>query len=40
VAAGSTITKDVPGEALAVARGKQSHIEGWSRKHRPPEKLK
>jgi bifunctional UDP-N-acetylglucosamine pyrophosphorylase/glucosamine-1-phosphate N-acetyltransferase len=40
VAAGSTITKDVPGEALAVARGKQSHVEGWSRKHRPPEKLK
>jgi bifunctional UDP-N-acetylglucosamine pyrophosphorylase/glucosamine-1-phosphate N-acetyltransferase len=40
VAAGSTITKDVPGEALAVARGKQSHVPGWSRKHRPPEKLK
>ena len=40
VAAGSTITKDVPGEALAVARSKQSHVEGWSRKHRPPEKLK
>ena len=40
VAAGSTITKDVPGEALAVARGKQRHVEGWSRKNRPPEKLK
>ena len=39
VAAGSTITKDVPGEALAVARAKQSHVEGWSRKNRPPEKL-
>jgi bifunctional UDP-N-acetylglucosamine pyrophosphorylase/glucosamine-1-phosphate N-acetyltransferase len=40
VAAGSTITKDVPGEALAVARGKQRHVAGWSRKNRPPEKLK
>lgn len=31
VGAGSTITKDVPAGALAVARGKQAHIEGWKR---------
>lgn len=29
VAAGSTINKAVPGEALAVARAKQRNIEGW-----------
>jgi tetrahydrodipicolinate N-succinyltransferase len=29
VAAGSTITKDVPSDALAVARNKQRNIEGW-----------
>ena len=29
VAAGSTITKDVPTDALAVAREKQRNIEGW-----------
>lgn len=29
VAAGSTITKDVPSEALSVARTKQKNIEGW-----------
>jgi len=29
VAAGSTITKDVPEDALAVARTKQRNIEGW-----------
>ena len=31
VGAGSTITKDVPAGTLAVARGKQVHIEGWKR---------
>ncbi|MFN5010172.1 MAG: bifunctional UDP-N-acetylglucosamine diphosphorylase/glucosamine-1-phosphate N-acetyltransferase GlmU [Gammaproteobacteria bacterium] len=31
VGAGSTITKDVPAGTLAVARGKQAHIEGWKR---------
>jgi bifunctional UDP-N-acetylglucosamine pyrophosphorylase/glucosamine-1-phosphate N-acetyltransferase len=31
VGAGSTITKDVPPGTLAVARGKQAHIEGWKR---------
>jgi len=29
VAAGSTITKDVPSDALAIARDKQRNIEGW-----------
>ena len=29
VAAGSSITKDVPEEALGIARGRQSNIEGW-----------
>ena len=29
VAAGSTITKDVPEDALAVARTKQRNVEGW-----------
>ena len=29
IAAGSTITKDVPEDALAVARDKQRNIEGW-----------
>jgi bifunctional UDP-N-acetylglucosamine pyrophosphorylase/glucosamine-1-phosphate N-acetyltransferase len=29
VAAGSTVTRDVPGEALAVARGKQRNIDNW-----------
>lgn len=29
VAAGSTITKDVPAEALGVARARQNNLEGW-----------
>jgi len=29
VAAGSTITKDVPSDALAVARDRQRNVEGW-----------
>jgi bifunctional UDP-N-acetylglucosamine pyrophosphorylase/glucosamine-1-phosphate N-acetyltransferase len=29
--AGSTISKDVPANNLAVARGIQRHIEGWQR---------
>ena len=32
IAAGSTITKDVPAEVLAVARAKQTVIEGWVKK--------
>ena len=31
VGAGSTITKDVPDEALAVARGKQANKEDWAK---------
>jgi len=29
VAAGSTVTKDVPGDALAVARQRQRNLDGW-----------
>jgi bifunctional UDP-N-acetylglucosamine pyrophosphorylase / glucosamine-1-phosphate N-acetyltransferase len=32
VAAGSTITKDVPPSALGVARAKQSNLEGWAQR--------
>lgn len=31
VAAGSTITKDIPANELAVARGKQRNVQGWNR---------
>ena len=34
VAAGSTITKDVPREALAVARERQRNVEGWVTRRR------
>ncbi|MFI0463331.1 bifunctional UDP-N-acetylglucosamine diphosphorylase/glucosamine-1-phosphate N-acetyltransferase GlmU [Saccharopolyspora sp. 5N102] len=34
-AAGSVITQDVPPGAMAVARGKQSNIEGWVARRRP-----
>jgi bifunctional UDP-N-acetylglucosamine pyrophosphorylase/glucosamine-1-phosphate N-acetyltransferase len=34
VAAGTTVTQDVPGEALAVARERQRNVEGW-RTRRP-----
>jgi bifunctional UDP-N-acetylglucosamine pyrophosphorylase/glucosamine-1-phosphate N-acetyltransferase len=34
VAAGSTVTKDVPPLALAVAREKQRNIEGWVQRRR------
>ena len=41
IAAGSTITQDVPEGALAVARErKQQMVEGWSRRRRPEEKLR
>jgi bifunctional UDP-N-acetylglucosamine pyrophosphorylase/glucosamine-1-phosphate N-acetyltransferase len=33
-AAGSTVTKDVPAGALAVARSRQENIEGWVTHHR------
>lgn len=32
IAAGSTVTKDVPEDALCVARAKQKNIEGWAAK--------
>ncbi|MFW8052419.1 bifunctional UDP-N-acetylglucosamine diphosphorylase/glucosamine-1-phosphate N-acetyltransferase GlmU [Vagococcus fluvialis] len=32
VAAGSTITKDVPEDALGIARGRQSNLEGYAKK--------
>jgi bifunctional UDP-N-acetylglucosamine pyrophosphorylase/glucosamine-1-phosphate N-acetyltransferase len=42
VAAGSTVTKDVPKGALAIARSKQRNIEGWaggqSKKRKPKKK--
>jgi len=34
-AAGSTITRDVPPGALAVARGRQENLEGWVERRRP-----
>jgi bifunctional UDP-N-acetylglucosamine pyrophosphorylase / glucosamine-1-phosphate N-acetyltransferase len=34
IAAGSTVTTDVPGDALGVARGKQRNIDGWAGKYR------
>ncbi len=34
VAAGSTISKSVPADALAVARAKQKNVEGWSARRR------
>jgi bifunctional UDP-N-acetylglucosamine pyrophosphorylase/glucosamine-1-phosphate N-acetyltransferase len=38
VAAGSTITGDVPDGALAVARERQRNIEGWAERKRPKKK--
>jgi bifunctional UDP-N-acetylglucosamine pyrophosphorylase / glucosamine-1-phosphate N-acetyltransferase len=34
VAAGSSITQDVPAGALGIARGRQSNIEGWAERKR------
>jgi bifunctional UDP-N-acetylglucosamine pyrophosphorylase/glucosamine-1-phosphate N-acetyltransferase len=34
IAAGSTITKDVPADALAIARTEQKNIEGWAARNR------
>ncbi len=34
IGAGSTITKDVPPDALGVARARQANIEGWVIKHK------
>ena len=33
-AAGSTITEDVPADALAVARNRQKNLEGWAERNR------
>ena len=34
IAAGSTITKNVPEDALGVARAKQNNLEGWAERYR------
>lgn len=34
IGAGSTITKDVPADCLAITRSPQRHIPGWAEKHR------
>ncbi len=34
IAAGSVITRDVPEDALAIARGQQTVKEGWAKKYR------
>jgi bifunctional UDP-N-acetylglucosamine pyrophosphorylase/glucosamine-1-phosphate N-acetyltransferase len=36
VGAGSTVTKNIPSKSLAIARGKQKNIEGWSRPQKTP----
>jgi len=38
IAAGSTITKDVPPDALAISRVEQKNIEGWVKKHKKTKK--
>jgi bifunctional UDP-N-acetylglucosamine pyrophosphorylase/glucosamine-1-phosphate N-acetyltransferase len=41
IAAGSTITGDVPDDSLAIGRSRdQKHVAGWSRRKRPEDKLK
>ena len=40
IAAGSTVTKDVPGDALAVSRGETRIIEGWAEKNRQKKSVK
>lgn len=34
IGAGSTITKDVPGDDLGIARARQKNLEGWAAKYR------
>ncbi|MDW8041173.1 MAG: bifunctional UDP-N-acetylglucosamine diphosphorylase/glucosamine-1-phosphate N-acetyltransferase GlmU, partial [Nitrososphaerota archaeon] len=34
IGAGSTITKDVPSDALAISRTPQKNIEGWAKRRR------
>ncbi len=38
VAAGSTITKDVPGDALAIERAEERIVEGWAARYRARKK--
>jgi bifunctional UDP-N-acetylglucosamine pyrophosphorylase/glucosamine-1-phosphate N-acetyltransferase len=38
IAAGSTITKDVPADSLAIARSEQRIIEGWAKKKKKSKK--
>ncbi len=38
IGAGSTITKDVPADALAIARSEQKNIAGWAEKNRKKKK--
>jgi bifunctional UDP-N-acetylglucosamine pyrophosphorylase/glucosamine-1-phosphate N-acetyltransferase len=40
IAAGATITKDVPAEALAIARAEQKNIEGWAVRNRKKQQKK
>jgi bifunctional UDP-N-acetylglucosamine pyrophosphorylase/glucosamine-1-phosphate N-acetyltransferase len=38
IGAGSTITSDVPADALAIARSEQKNIDGWAEKNRQKQK--
>lgn len=38
IGAGSTITKDVPADALAISRSVQKNIEGWAKKNKKAKK--
>ena len=40
IAAGATITKDVPADALAVARARQENKEGWAKRRRDAKQSK
>ncbi|MBF0214336.1 MAG: bifunctional UDP-N-acetylglucosamine diphosphorylase/glucosamine-1-phosphate N-acetyltransferase GlmU [Magnetococcales bacterium] len=35
IGAGTTVTKDVPADALAISRAHQTHVMGWSEKRKP-----
>ena len=39
-AAGSTVTDEVPADSLAIARSRQTNLEGWAAKRRSEGKLK
>lgn len=39
-AAGSTVTEDVPADSLAIARQRQTNLEGWAARRRSEGKLK